>query len=172
MTISADTRRDAMIRALAYMLERIGDESVSRFAIPISEGPLADLPDTTWTELAEAGLVQRHMVHNPPVRYEFTHEGWVEAHKLTGALDSDEVQSRCQRLAAALKAYVKGRGQHGDVFVHYQSLASQADVPVWWMINAVRSGLLQEAFPGKKMNARWADGNVRIPPSFGMPHLT
>lgn len=171
MTISAEKRVDAMSRALAYMLERIGDESVARFTIPISEGLLADLPDTTWTELTEAGLVQRHKVHNPPVRYQFTLEGWVAAHKLTGALGSDEVQARCQRLAAALKGHVKGRGQHGDVFVYYQTLASHANVPVWWMINMIKSGLLQEAFPGKKMNARWDDANVRIPPSFGMAQL-
>lgn len=44
MTISPDQRRDAMARALAYMLERIGDESVVTFDIPSGEGPLADLP--------------------------------------------------------------------------------------------------------------------------------
>jgi hypothetical protein len=171
MTISPDKRRAAMVRALAYMLERIGDECVPRFAIPISEGPLANLPDTTWIELTEAGLVQRHRVHNPPVRYEFTHRGWAFAHKLTGALNSDEVQARCQRLVATLKGLVKGRGQHGDVFIHHEKLASQADVPGCWMINAIKSDLLQEVFPSKKMNARWDDGNVRVPPSFGMPHL-
>jgi hypothetical protein len=55
--------------------------------------------------------MQRYKVHNPPVRYSFTHEGRVAAHKLTGVLDSDEVQSRCQKLTAAVKAHVTDEGE-------------------------------------------------------------
>lgn len=175
MTISQQTRLNAMGRALEYMLEQIGDEPTSTFHIGVTDAPVADLPNTTWVELAEAGLVQRRrVIGGPCAQYEFTPHGWLAAHDVTGALQSDKVRQRGQILAAALKGYVKGRAQHDKAMVDLRTLAGETGIPDGWLLNALKSGLLQKLIPDKKMNAFWetTSRSVRIPSTFGQPHLS
>lgn len=172
MTISQQTRLDAMGRALEYMLEQIGDEPTTTFHIGVTDAPVADLPNTTWIELSEALMVKRRkIIGGPCAQYEFTEHGWMVAHKVTGAIDTNRVRQRGQTLVAALKGYAKGRGQEG--FVELRTLSGETGIPDGWILNAVKSGLLQEMFPTKKMNARWDPRSrwVRIPETFGQSHL-
>lgn len=42
---------------------------------------------------------------------------------------------------------------------------------VGWVLNLLKSGLLQEMFPSKQMNAYWekTTASVRVPQTFDMP---
>lgn len=159
-----------MGRALEYMLEQIGDEPTSTFHIGVTDAPVADLPNTTWVELAEAGFVQRRsVIGGPCAQYEFTPHGWLAAHDLTGALRSEKVMKRAQTLAATLKGYVKGRAQHDKAMVDLRSLAGETGIADGWLLNALKGGLLQKLFPDQKMNAFWetTSRSVRVPSTFG-----
>jgi len=68
------------------------------------------------------------------------------------------------------KSLVDGRRAASDAFVSHHA-AQAAGFPVGWLLNALKSGLLQEMFPDKRMNAYWDARSkiVRVPVTFGMP---
>lgn len=99
-----------------------------------------------------------------------TEQGWLEALRLRGGLEDPEVRCRAVNLVQALKRLIDGRDQIHDSFADERELAPSTGLPAGWIHNALKSGLLQELFPGDKMNVSYDYRSrcFRVPPTFGM----
>ena len=123
----------------------------------------ADVVPTTWAELEEKGLIRRHRRNNPPPSYELTEAGWLAGLRLAGAFNSSSSRTRCVELVKYFKSKVAGRRETHDAFVSHEEIARVFPFP--WALNVLRSNLLGEMFPGKRMNARWDETQkiIRVP---------
>jgi hypothetical protein len=88
---------------------------------------------------------------------------------LNGTLNEEAFRVRCIELIKFLKSPIEGRQGISPGFVHYRTLPP--DFPFGWVLNVLKSGLLQEMFPSKRMNAYWdkATASVLVPQTFDMP---
>ena len=168
MTLSAERRRSDQETVLRILAADLGDEALSRREWSRLDPRFEALAATTWVELQERGLVVRSPIQNEP-RYALTEAGWITGLRLNGTLDDGVFQSRCIAFIRFLKSLIDGREDEWPGRVHYQKIPP--DFPFGWALNVLRSELLQEMFPTKKMNAYWerSTASIRVPQTFGMP---
>ena len=168
MTLSPGRRTADQELALRIMAADVGDVALFSKEWPSADPRFANLAPTTWAQLQERGLVTRSPVQNE-LRYLLTEAGWITGLRMNGTLDEEAFRRRCVAFIKFLKGLIKGRQGEWPSRIHYQKLP--ADFPFGWVLNVLKSGLLQEMFPSKQMNAYWekATASVRIPQTFDMP---
>jgi hypothetical protein len=168
MTLSSGRRGADQETVLRIMATDLGDEALFKKEWSRLDPRFEALADTTWAQLQERGLVVRSRVQNEP-RYALTEAGWVAGLRLNGTLDDVVFRGRCVAFIKFLKSLVDGRYGEWPGRVHYQKIPP--DFPFGWALNVLQSGLLQEMFPTKNMNAYWEKrtASIRVPQTFGMP---
>jgi hypothetical protein len=168
MTLSSERRTADQETALRIMAADVADMALFRMEWPRADPRFANLAPTTWVQLQERRLVTRSPVQNE-LRYLLTEAGWIAGLRLNGTLDEEAFRGRCIEFTKVLKSLIKGRQGEWPASIHYQKLP--ADFPFGWVLNVLKSGLLQAMFPSKQMNAYWekATASVRVPQTFDMP---
>lgn len=149
------------------MAADVGDDALFKKHWDVTDPRFVDLLPTTWAELVEKGFAERRRIMNAH-QYHLTEQGWLAGLELNDAFDDGAFRKRAVALVAFLKGHVKGRNPPTDALVHPSHLPPE--LPFGFVLNALKSGLLQRMFPDKRMNARWdPTKNIRIPITFGMP---
>jgi hypothetical protein len=169
MTMSRDRRLEDQAAALRTMMSDMGDEDFAHKAWDVKDPRFENLARTTWAELKEKGLIAaRHQIGAE--EYRLTEAGWIVGLRLTEAFTDPEFRARCIALVKYLKSAVDGRRQPTDAFIWHHDLPA-AGFPVGWVLNVLKSDLLQEMFVDKRMNAYWDERgrSIRVPVTFGMP---
>jgi hypothetical protein len=168
MTLSPQRRTAEQEVVLRIMAADVGDVALFMKEWPKADSRFSDISSTTWVQLQERGLLKRSPVQNE-LRYLLTEAGWIAGLRLNGTLDEEAFRSRCIEFIRFLKGLIKGRQGEWPGRIHHQNLP--ADFPFGWVLNVLKSGLLQEMFPSQQMNAYWekASASVRIPQTFDMP---
>jgi hypothetical protein len=168
MTLSPERRNRDQQKALSIMAGDVGDTPLARIEWRKADPRFADLAPTTWAQLQEKGLATRSPVQNE-TRYLLTEAGWIAGMRFNGALDDPAFIARCVDLIQFLKGLIKGRDGEFPASIHYRNV--EARFPFGWVLNMLNSGMLQEMFPTKQMNAYWEKrtGSVRVPQTFDMP---
>ncbi len=168
MTLSPDRRTADQETALRIMAADVGDAALFEREWPKVDPRFGNLAPTTWIQLQERGLVTRSPVQNE-VRYGLTEAGWIAGLRLNGKLDDAAFRARCIEFIRFLKGLIKGRQGEWPDRIHWQKLPP--DFPFGWVLNVLKSGLLQEMFPSKQMNAYWekSTASVGVPQTFDMP---
>ena len=166
MTLSNQARTENMAVALKLLLEHLGDRAIYMGEVLGDDPAFTSIYRTTWEELADQGLV----IARPGLnwcRYELTGDGWLEALKLTGQLDSPEFQERFGRLNATLKSFIeRNTSQEGFEQVHV--VAAKAAVTEAWLYNILESHIWEKE--QNRCGARFDDSKtmVTIPIRFNM----
>lgn len=170
MTIAARQRLADHTRVLKVLASELGDRGTFDVSWDVTLPAFTGVISTTWDELVERGLLRRHKRLNPPPAYELTDRGWAIGLALNGALEEGPVRERCITLVKYFKTAVDGRDRHGDAILLLDPLRDRFPLP--WVLNVLRSSLLQHMFPDKRMNANWDEIQkcVRVPVTFGMPN--
>ena len=150
MTLSPERRTADQEKALRIMAADVGDDALFNKEWPAVDPRFANLAPTTWVQLQERGLVTRSPIQNE-LRYLLTEAGWIEGLRLNGTLDEEAFRARCIDFIKFLKSLIKGRQGESPARIHNQKLP--AHFPFGWVLNVLKSGLLQEMFPTKQMNA-------------------
>ena len=168
MTLSPERRTTDQETALRIMAADVGDAALFQVEWPKADPRFADLAATTWPQLHERGLVTRSPVQNE-LRYALTEAGWIAGLRLNGTLDDQAFRARCVAFIQFLKSLIRGRQGDWPARIHWQKLP--VDFPFGWVLNVLKSGLLQDMFPKKQMNAYWdkASASVRVPQTFDLP---
>jgi hypothetical protein len=149
------------------MAADVGDAPLFDRYWDVTDPRFVDLLPTTWAELAEKGLTERRRVMGYHA-YHLTERGWLTGLDLNGTFSDPAFREKAVALVAFLKGQVKGRNAPTDAFIHPSHLP--LELPFGFVLNALKSGLLQHMFPDKRMNARWdASKNIRVPITFGIP---
>ena len=144
MTLSPERRTADQQTALRIMAADVGDAALFNMEWPRADPRFASIAPTTWVQLQERRLVTRSPVQNE-LRYALTEAGWVAGLRLNGTLDDGAFQARCVELVKFLKSLIKGRNGEWPSRIHWQKLP--ADFPFGWVLNVLKSGLLQRCFP-------------------------
>jgi hypothetical protein len=169
MTVSGERRRKDTQAALRMMAGEVGDDdSLYQISWSEDEPQFADLIPTTWDELEERFLIKNQGTLNGPRRYCLTPAGWVEGLQEAGVFNSPEFRARCIDLVKYFKRHVAGR--RAPALISREALRSDG-LPFGWVLNVLRSRLLHEMFPERRMNAEWDEWSniIRVPVTFGMP---
>lgn len=169
MPVPADRRADDMQRALSLMAVAVGDEPMNAIVFSPDQPMFEGLLMTTWRELLDAGLIEDRK-EKPGPSYRLTPLGWLAGLNARGALETDDVRARAITIRRALKDRVKGRQSHYEAHVDVRLFASEINLPVGWVWNALRANLLSELFPNHMMNATLDHQGllIRIPQTFDM----
>lgn len=144
MTLSSERRIGDQKTALKVMSAGVGDEALFQKYWDVTDPRFADLAPTTWAELTEKGLVEQRRVQNYRA-YHLTEAGWLTGLNLNGTLADAAFREKAVALVVFLKSQVKGRSAASDAIVHISHLPP--DLPFGFVLNALKSGLLQEMFP-------------------------
>jgi hypothetical protein len=168
MTLSPERRTADQETALRIMAADVGDAALFRMEWSKVDPRFTNLAPTTWVQLQERGLVTRSPVQNE-LRYALTEAGWIAGLRLNGTLDEEAFRVRCIEFIKFLKSLIEGRRDAWPGSIHWQKLP--AAFPFGWVLNVLKSGLLQEMFPSNQMNAYWekATASIRVPQTFDMP---
>jgi hypothetical protein len=128
---------------------------------------LEQVPENVWDTLERAGLVRRRRRSDMQL-YRLTDDGWVAGLEVAGVLQGDEFKARCRQLADYLKSQVARQSTGRGAVISCERLEADGFAS-GWVLNVLRSGLLQRVFPESRMDARWDAGlhNVRVAPTFG-----
>ena len=153
MTLSSQRRIADQALVLGTLATELGDELIVRKWWDIDRADFKDVIPTTWAELEERGLLRRHQRLNPPPAYELTEAGWLAGLRLAGVFDREPFRARCIELVKYFKSKVDGRREPHDALVTHNEIHPNFSFP--WVLNVLRSGLLEEMFQDKRMNARW-----------------
>jgi len=172
MSVSDTVRISDKKAALATMLQHVGDHDVRTVSFSSADEEVKDVLPTTWRELLDDHLIDDKYSAMGLARFRLTPAGWLRALASDPSIiDSDALRDRCRQLARALKAVVKGRDEHYDLFVHIQEIASATGIPEGWIYNAIRSRLLSVVFPRDRWDVQEDKGMLRISPTFGLNAL-
>jgi hypothetical protein len=123
-------------KALALLLDRLGERPFYMDEVVNDDLTVAHISRNTWQELTDRELVTARDGIGC-CRYQLTGSGWREALKLTGQLDAPEFQERFGRLNTVLKSLVNGRKEKGFAQTHI--VAAQARIPESWLFNMLES---------------------------------
>jgi len=170
MTLSINRRLADQEIALRTMASEVGEAALFEKFWSVADPRFQDLALTTWVELQEKGLVVPRKIFGADAQYHLTEAGWIVGLRLGGTFDDPEFRARCVRLVKFFKHSVDGRSTTTDALISHHGLPA-ADLPFGWVLNALKSCLLQEVFPDKRMNASWdrVSKVIRVPVTFGMP---
>jgi len=163
MTISVADRKAAIQRVLVRLAEVCGDARNIRFG-PADVAPAAPFP-TTLDELEQARLIEQIVFSSNPEPYVLTLDGWYEAQRAAGLLDSNAFHERRGRVCAALKGAVAGR--RDDALLRWDELAAIAGVPEGWLWNILEGQVLHRLDSRDRYWVRFEDGIVYVPTTFG-----
>lgn len=165
MSLSRETRLQKLAEALILLVKRAeGDCFMGVF---IDERFLpTEIHEAIWDELKERGFVRET---NSKWSYTLSGYGWITGMKVLAQLETEEMEQKAGKLAAALKERVKGR--HHDNFVAVSELAQETGLTEHFIRDAIESDLIGELF-GRR-GAEWAGPfdrgrNIRIPKRFGL----
>ena len=162
MTLSKRDRLDSLALALRLMMDGL-EEPYEWQEHDANCAKFAGVHRTTWQELDRRGLVKARTFD----RYELTGPGWIAGLKATGRFQDPEFKKDVGRVAAALKAKVKGRS--GPGFADRTELACDTGLSEFFIYDVIDSGLLSEIFG--RIGATWAledpmKNSIDIPPDF------
>ena len=166
MTISKQKREENMKEALRLLLERLGDRAIYKGEVLDDDPAFTGVYLTTWIDLADGNLVSARPGFGW-CRYQLTGDGWLEALKITGQLDTPEFQERFGRLNATLKSFIdRKHGEEGFEQVHV--VAAKADISEDWLYNILESRIWEKE--QNKTGAQFDDSKtmVIIPIRFNM----
>jgi hypothetical protein len=171
MTLSRGARLKDLNRALELTLAQLGEQAIDKVLFDVDCPPFAEIKPTTWEELSGRHLIER-LDGIGAAQFRLTGPGWCSALEVTGRRSAPDVVQRVAKLAAALKASVKGRRE--DAFVSVDALASQSGISGDWVFNAIESDILARWCHMK--SASWEPHSihgtlVRVPLGFGMDCL-
>jgi hypothetical protein len=171
MTLSDDTRRDAMDVALQRMLDDLGERMFDERRYEVDSDRYRDIPHTTWLELQGHHYVEAaHAIGSAGFR--LTPAGWIAALRAAAAFDTPEQRQSAVRLRAALKDVVKGRPLTGAI-TDYRDIAARSGLPFNWIVNALQSRLLQHLWTWDHLDVAFEHGGrtIRVPARFGSKRL-
>ena len=168
MTLSPQTREEAVRQALTLLLQRVGDESFDVCPIFYSDAPFVQIPRTTWYELRDRGWVNP-LRKTPHLGCTLSGSGWIQALEVTGRIDAHDFLDRLKRLTSTLKNVVKGR--NADEYVKTRGVASAIGTSPQFVFNVIESRLIDHHF--RIYGAEWSDRPhvIRVPLNFGMHPL-
>lgn len=161
MTISAAERKQEKEDLLKSLVVRLGDQMFTdeRFR----EADFPAVSPTTWHSLYEKEELRRDRERGTNCFW-LTPKGWKSGLELTQRIKDPELIERLSRICEAAKRHVKGR--RDGALVYGPELATEANVPLGWMANAIRSELIEEVF--NQVGISFAEGMyVRIPIDVG-----
>jgi hypothetical protein len=174
MSVANDHRRQEKLNTLQDMVTDLGDQYLMQQSVTPADVGFTHVLQTTWRELLDDGLIDDKGTVMNEVRFRLTARGWLRGLVVSGAVDARDFRERCTTLVRTLKALVKGRQSHHDVFADLDEVAAKAGLPVGWVSNALDARLLGVVFPGNRWDA-YVDtrhrSTVRISPTFGLNHL-
>lgn len=128
MSVSDADRRQDRERTLLRTLAAVGDRYVIEVAVEPTDAGFENALPTTWRELLDDGLINDKFSTLGGSALRLTAVGWLRAMLVSGTVDTPECSDRRSRLAAALKAVVKGRASQYDGLTTEHEIAA-ADLP-------------------------------------------
>lgn len=170
MTVSVKRRIDDKTAVLQRMLAELGDRAAGHVHFGQEDEWFNAVLPTTWRELLDDHLIDDHFSSMGASRFRLTAHGWLRGVASSALVDEPDFRERCARLAAALKAVVKGRPSHHDSYADPTTVATEIGVEEGWVMNAVQSKLLSVVFPNSRWDATYKEGLIRVSPTFGLSH--
>ena len=140
-----------MKRALALMLNILGDQPIAGMFFRIDESPLSFIKGTTWIELRERGYVAP-LFSSTSSSYALTGRGFLKALEVTGIVDDEAFQRNLGQLSRVLKSNVKGRGQ--PALVSVGTVVAESELSQAFVYNCIEGKVLDRVF--KRRGADWA----------------
>lgn len=163
MTLSPQRLSDDREVLLTRLVAEVGDDDVDTHSFDRADW--GGLP-SSWATLTDEEFV-RHVGDFGAGAGALTPAGWLRGLELSTAVESEEFKSRIVRLLAGLKSACD-RSVPRPSLLQFQSIAPTVGLPVGWVLNVVRSGLLARLFPDREMGVKWDPGSrgLRIPSTF------
>ena len=168
--LAETSQRTAAASLLSKLSLELGDRRIEEQWWDLDDdGELASVPSAVWKQLEQSGFL-RCGRWREKIKYRLTLSGWVAGLDAAGRLRTAAFRTSCSRLVNYLASQVALQGSPRGAVVSPERLEAE-ELASGWVLNAVRSGLLEHMFPDRCMNARWdpALQNVRVPPTFGSP---
>lgn len=170
VTLSPAHREHDEDLVLAHMVEATGVALLGSQQFRVRDTAFSEVAGSSFAALAERGWLTYDGVIGEP-SYSLTPAGWLEGLRRSRRLESDLLRGRCQRVVQALRGRLKhdNRSSPLGVSARPDVIATEADVPLPWLLNALDSGLFQAVFPQQQMHVTYERKLIRIPPTFGFP---
>ena len=174
LTLSAEARAGEVRDTLLRLYRAVGERSVLDVeGVDPASPQYASIRPTTWRELLRHGWVDE-VATLGATEYRLNVYGWMEGLSVSGDINSPEVTTRLERLRAALKGAVKGRGDDGTI--ELEQLTRDIQAPDGWVLNVVQGDLLQRLHPDRVFGVRveltmGGGGWVEVPLDFGLRRL-
>lgn len=166
-TLFESTTKAEVVKKLS---SELGDLSTGeRWWDAAEDWELEQVSDDVWNALEGDGLVRRRRRRDMQV-YRLTDEGWAAGLEAAGIIGSEAFRARCRKLADYLESQVVRQSSERGAVISLERLEADG-LPSGWVLNVLRSGLLNRVFPDGRMDARWDPGlhNVRVAPTFRAP---
>ncbi|MBI4479351.1 MAG: hypothetical protein HY651_04955 [Acidobacteria bacterium] len=140
MPIKPKKRENNREEALRLMLERLGDRAIYKDEDLNDDPAFSGIYPTTWQDLTDRQLVSAR----PGISwcyYQLAGDGWLEALRLSGSLDTPEFQDHFGRLNATLKGFIS---RHQEGFRQVHVVADKAGVSEGWLYNILKSRIWEQ----------------------------
>lgn len=163
MTLSPQRLSDDRDSLLTRLVADVGDDDVDAHAFERADW--GGLP-ASWATLMDEGLV-RPVADVGADAGALTPAGWLRGLELSATVESEAFNARIVQLLAGLKGACD-RSVPRASLLQVQTIAPTVGLPVGWVLNVVRSGLLARLFPDREMGVYWDPGSrgLRIPSTF------
>lgn len=131
MSLSAGDRKHEMANALKIMFDAVGDGFCSRLWFLDSEERFSFVNRTTWTDMAEQGLIKNWPLIGGGLRSQLMPHGWCRALLFSDINETEAFQHRLGTLNSYLKLCVDGR--QSDHLVYVETVARETGLPEGWI---------------------------------------
>ena len=170
MSLSPELRRRAKEEALQLLLDELADGAIDCTVLTLPSQGIAELPQTTWTELEEEGLLQRDPDLEPG-HCRLTGAGWRAAIVCATNLKAVDLAGRLGRLAAYFKSRIKGR--KATTQVDLKTAGRESGFSEEWIFNVVESNILEIQFGrrGVHWHTQHRGRVIVVPESFGLERV-
>jgi hypothetical protein len=170
MTISKQQRKDDLEKALALVLEQLGDRQLNRVRFNPGEPPFDEILPTSWPALEKYGRIDITGCFGSSSHFTLTGHGWLTAMQDGGHTETEQFNQNLGRLMAALKAKVKGRAQ--TAFAGIDEIAATSGLPAAFIWNIIESDAITVLKDSESAEWEGAGKNViKIPIGFGHERL-
>ncbi len=170
MTLSKQQRMDDLEKALALILEQLGDRQLNRVLFNPGEPPFDEILPTSWPTLEEYGMIDITSYLGGASHFTLTGHGWLTAMQDGGRTETEQFNQNLGRLMAAFKAKVKGRAQ--TAFAGVDEIAAASGLPAAFIWNIIESDAITVL--KDRESAEWEGPGknlIKIPIGFGHERL-
>ncbi len=164
MSLSTEERKREMAVALKLMFDAVGDEHLFRLHFYADEERFTRVHPTTWKDMEDRGWIKQHQLAGGGLRLHLSCDGWLDALRGSGVIQTTEFETRLGRLNSYLKRRVDGR-QCEDL-VAVETVAAETGLPGGWIYNMAACRYWQIA---RRQHGAEIDPKTR-PPSIWIDH--